>query len=116
MTRGAGGGFQNILFHLRDIQARGPPRGYLPDPTNRILFVAPINVARAEEFFRRMGLQVVTESWYLGGLIGYGATEKRWLARKVDGWADSVGTLAGVARKHRQSAYAGIQKSLQQEW
>ena len=25
-------------------------------------------------------------------------------------------TLAGVARKHPQSAYAGLQKSLQQEW
>ena len=24
--------------------------------------------------------------------------------------------LAGVARKHPQSAYAGLQKSLQQEW
>ena len=25
-------------------------------------------------------------------------------------------TLAGVSRKHPQSAYAGLQKSLQQEW
>ena len=25
-------------------------------------------------------------------------------------------TLLGVTRKHRQSAYAGLQKSLQQEW
>ena len=29
---------------------------------------------------------------------------------------DSVHTLARVARKHPQSAYAGLQKSLQQEW
>ena len=35
---------------------------------------------------------------------------------KVAVWADSVGTLVGVSRKHPQSAYAGLQKSLQQEW
>ena len=27
-----------------------------------------------------------------------------------------MNTLAGVARNHPQSAYAGLQKSLQQEW
>ena len=34
----------------------------------------------------------------------------------MEGWAESVRTLAGVARKHPQSAYKGLQKSLQQEW
>ena len=34
----------------------------------------------------------------------------------MEGWAESVRTLAGVARKHPQSAYAGLQKSLRQEW
>ena len=40
----------------------------------------------------------------------------RWLADKIMGWAESVETLAGVSRKHPQSAYAGLQKSLHQEW
>ena len=62
-----------------------------------------------------MGLQVVMGSWYLGGFIGDGAAEKIWLAGKVEGWAESVGTLAGVSHKHLQSAYAGLQKSLQKE-
>ena len=92
------------MAHLRDIQARVPPRGYFLDPTKSILVVAPRNVARAEEFFRGMVLQVVTGSWYLGGFIGYGAAEKRWLAGKVEGWVESVENLAGVARKHPQSA------------
>ena len=73
----AGGGFQYILAHLRDMQARGPSRGYFPEPTKSILVVAPINVAREEEFFRGVGFQVVTGSWYLGGFIGDGAAEKR---------------------------------------
>ena len=43
---GAGGKFQQILDHFRDLQARGPARGYYPDPTKSILVVAPGNVAR----------------------------------------------------------------------
>ena len=34
----------------------------------------------------------------------------------ITGWAESVETLACVSRKHPQSAYVGLQKSLQQEW
>ena len=45
---GAGRTFQHILEHFRYLQARGPARGYYPDPTKRILVVAPGNVAWAE--------------------------------------------------------------------
>ena len=38
------------------------------------------------------------------------------MGKKVEGWTESIATLAGVALKHPQSAYAGLQKSLQQEW
>ena len=30
---GAGGKFQNIMEHLRDLQAQGPAWGYNPEPT-----------------------------------------------------------------------------------
>ena len=63
-----------------------------------------------------MGLLVMTGSRYLGAFIKNGAAEKRWLAGKVEGWAESVGNLGGVACKHLQSAYSRLQKSLQQEW
>ena len=74
------------------------------------------NVLRAKEYFRRMGIKVVTGRRYLGGFIGKQETEARRIQEKVEGWAESVRTMAGVARKHPQSAYAGLQKSLQQEW
>ena len=45
---GAGRKFSHILEHLRYLQARGPARGYYPEPTKSILVVAPGNVARAE--------------------------------------------------------------------
>ena len=63
-----------------------------------------------------MGIQVDTGSLYLGGFIGERETEGQWVQTKVVGWADSVRTLAGVSRNHPQSAYAGLQNSLQQEW
>ena len=72
----------------------------------------PRNLSQAEEFFLGMGLKVVIGSRYLGGFIGDGAAEKSWLSGKVEGWEDSVGNLAGVSRKHPQSAYSGLQKSL----
>ena len=98
------------------MQARVLPRGYFLDPTKSILVMAPRNVARAEEFFRRMVPKVVTRSWYLGGFIRDGAAENSWLARKVEEWAESVETLVRVSYKHPQSTYARLQKLLQQEW
>ena len=38
------------------------------------------------------------------------------MGNKVEGRTESLAILAGVALKHPQSAYAGLQKSLQQEW
>ena len=46
---GAGGTFQQILEHFRDLQASVPDRGYYPEPTKSILVVAPGNVSQAEE-------------------------------------------------------------------
>ena len=39
-----------------------------------------------------------------------------WLAERVEVWQDSGTILAGVARQHLQTAYAGLQKPPQQEW
>ena len=63
-----------------------------------------------------MGIQVVTGSRYLGGFVGEREAEASWIKERVNGWAESVRTLAGVACKHPQSAYSGLQKSLHQEW
>ena len=105
-----------VMAHFRDLQLKGPARGYFPDPTKSIFVVSEQNVPRAKEYFRGMGVQVVTGSRYLGGFIGERETEDQWIQAKVEGWAESVLTLDRVACKHPQSAYAGLQKSLQQEW
>ena len=87
---GVGGKFLNIMDHLRDLQARGPARGYYSEPTKIILVVAPGNVAQAEENFRGLGIKVVTGQRYLGGYIGDKEAEERWLAEKIKGWTESV--------------------------
>ena len=113
---GAGGTFIDVKAHFQDLQARRPARGYYPDLTKSILVVAPGNVARAKEHFRGLGIRVVTGHRYLGGFLGNVLAERECLGKKVEGWTESVAILAGVVLNHPQYAYAGLQKSLQQEW
>ena len=89
-----------VMAHFRDLQLKGPARGYFPGPTKSILVVSENNVPQAKEYFRGMGVQVVTGSRYLGGFIGERETEDQWIQAKVEGWLESVRTLVGVARKH----------------
>ena len=69
----------------RDLQLRGPAQGYFQGPTKSILMVAESNVPRAKEYFRGIGIHVVTGSRYLGGFIGERETEDRWIQEKVEG-------------------------------
>ena len=97
---GAGGNFGQILAHFRDLQVRGPSRGYFPDPNKIILVSAPRNVARAEELFHKMGIRVVMGSCYLVSFIGDWEAETTWLDGKAKGGSYLVRTLLGVAHKH----------------
>ena len=63
-----------------------------------------------------MGIQVVMGSCYLVGFVG-GAWDGNTMVLDEGRGVGGVGQKFGrVARKHPQSAYAGLQKSLQQEW
>ena len=67
---GAGGEFEETMDHFRDLKLRREARGYFPEPTKSILVVAESNVPRAKEYFRGMGIKVVTGHRYLGGFMG----------------------------------------------
>ena len=73
---GAGGTFVDVQAHFQYLQARGPARGYYPEPTKSILVRAPGNVAQAEEHFCGLGIRVVTGHRYLGGFLGEVAVER----------------------------------------
>ena len=69
------------MAHFRDLQLKGPARRYFPEPTKSILVVSEKSVPRSKEYFRGMGIQVVTGSRYLGGYIGEQETEAQWVRR-----------------------------------
>ena len=95
---------------------QGPPRGYFPDPTKSVLVVSLQNVLLAEAFFWGYGFQIMTGSQYLGGFVGTETEQARWLMGKVAGWWDLVANLDGVECWHPQTAYTGLNTSLQKEW
>jgi hypothetical protein len=113
---GAGGRFQKIRLYFEKLQVHGPPRGYYPEPSKSVIIVEEQNKKKAETCFKDFGFKVVTGSRYLGGFIGEKADQREWVEKKAQTWADSVLELSKVAGRHPQTAYAGLQKSLQQEW
>ena len=55
-------------------------------------------------------------SRYLGGFVGTTFSLEEWLTPKIRQWTSAVETLAKYAGKYPQTAFAGLTKSLQQEW
>ena len=92
---------------------RGPPQGYLPEPTNIILVVSETNLTWEKIFFSERGLTIVMGSRHLGGYIGDDAPQMQWLGKKVKVWEGGNRIMAGVAHKHLKAAYVGLKKSLQ---
>ena len=64
------GKFAALQDHIHGMMVRGPLRGYFLDPTKSILVVSLRNTQRAEEYFRGMGVRMVTGRRYLRGFIG----------------------------------------------
>jgi hypothetical protein len=52
----------------------------------------------------------------LGGFIGKDIALRSLLQEKTKNWEEAVAELAKVAPNFSQTAYSGLQKSLQQEW
>ena len=82
---GAGRNFAASRLHLEDLMVSGPPKGYLPDPTNRLLVVSEKNAMQEEYYFRGLGLKLFTGSRNISGFISDQATYIEWLADKVRG-------------------------------
>ena len=58
----------------------------------------------------------MTDSRYLGGFMGMDVEQACWLEKNVEGWKYVLDIMARLACKHPQTAYAGLHKSLHQEW
>ncbi|WP_288993061.1 hypothetical protein, partial [uncultured Marinobacter sp.] len=113
---GAGGKFDAIKQHFAKLQEIGQHYGYYPEPTKSILIVSHENLPAATAAFKDLEFTITTGNRYLGGFIGEKDTRDRWIQGKVALWSEGVTELASVADTYPQSAYAGLQKSLQQQW
>jgi hypothetical protein len=90
--------------------------GISPESSKSILIVAEHNFKSAKVAFADLGFTVKTGERYLGGFIGDKLALKSWLEEKVQHWREAVPGLSSAAFKFPQSAYSGLQRSLQQEW
>ena len=94
----------------------GPQRGYYPEPEKSVLIRRPSDPPDALEPVQEFNFQLVDGHRYVGGFVGTEATEEAWLAPQIQQWVGSVHSLAKVAKRFPQTAYAGLAKSLQSEW
>ena len=113
---GAGGKFARLRRQYLRLEELGPNYGYFPESLKSILVTSSKNVEAAKEVFADLKFQVKTGNRYLGGFIGEPAARDEWIQEKTTDWAQAVKELASVASSYPQSAYAGMQKSLQNEW
>jgi hypothetical protein len=58
----------------------------------------------------------MTGSHYLGRFIGEKEEQDEWMQELTLKWTAVIKELARVAKLYLQSAYTGLNKSLQQEW
>jgi hypothetical protein len=93
------------------LEKRRPSYGYFPEPSKSILIVSPENKASAQNEFAGKGFTIIT-----GHRIGDEADLNNWLSKKASNWELTVKDLASVAIPCPQTAYSGLQKSLQSEW
>jgi hypothetical protein len=113
---GAGGKFDRMRSQFLRLVELGPTFGYFPESTKSVLIVAQHNLERAKSVFADLDFKVSTGERYLGGFIGESSAQDEWLDRKIQHWSQAVTSLAAAAVKFPQSAYSGLQRSLQQEW
>jgi hypothetical protein len=113
---GAGGCFTDLRKFFLRLQEIGPSYGYFPEPSKSILIVRAHNLHAAKPAFADLHFKVQTGSRYLGGYIGSKVDRDLWVQEKVSFWTSAMTDLAFTAISHPQTAFAGLQKSLQHEW
>jgi hypothetical protein len=114
----AAGKLEQIMRYFNELMEIGPKYGYFPEPSKCILIVRSTNLTTAQSLLEAHSLnfQLSTGDRFLGGFVGEASTRDEWLKKRISEWVSGVEQLAAVAATEPQTAYAGLQKSLQQEW
>ena len=114
----AAGKLELIRDYFRELERIGPSVGYFPEPSKSVLIVRSDAIKHAQSFLQTEGLsfKLKTGDRCLGGFVGDTSTRDEWLENLVSKWEKGVLELTQVAQWYPQTACAGLQKSLQQEW
>jgi hypothetical protein len=113
---GAGGSFTGLGKYFEKLQEKGLGRGYFPEPSKFILVVQEHNKEAAKITFKDIGFTIVTGTRCLRGFIGSAEDQSDWVQSKTSDWASAIHELSLVVACYPEATYAGLQKSLQQEW
>jgi hypothetical protein len=92
--------------------------GYFPEPAKLYHICPKEEEAEARAAFEDAGIEV-NFCWgerYVGGFVGLEAMLEHWLDPKVKKWVTGIETLARLAVRFPQTAYAGLVSSLQAKW
>jgi hypothetical protein len=107
---------EDVATAMRLLEEEGPARGYFPEPAKSILICDPPVLERAKIVLDEFDFQYKDGHRYVGGFIGTRASRLEWLEPQIQKWIDGIESLAKVAKRFPQTAYAGLVKSLQSEW
>ncbi len=104
------------VFQL--LMEKGPSVGYFPEPAKLYHICPKEKEAEARAAFEEAGIEVnfCQGKRYMGGFVGSEAMLEHWLDPMVKKWVTGIETLARIAVRFPQTAYAGLVSSLQAEW
>lgn len=113
-------GIYGTLRDIRRIYLKlstiGPVWGYIHEPTKSILVIQEESFDNANVQLGDLNFRIQSGARYLGGYIGDEVKKEAWSEEKVHVWGNAIGAMILIARYQPQCAYAGTQRSLQQEW
>ena len=95
-----------------------PEIGYFPEPGKSWYICKEEDEEVTKQAFVDRGLTIdfTRGEKCLGGFIGSVNLKEEWLEDKIAIWTEAVETLAKIAVKYPQTAYAGFTFVLQNEW
>jgi hypothetical protein len=96
------------VFQL--LMEKGPSVGYFPEPAKSYQICPKEEEAEARAAFEEAGIEVnfCQGKCYVGGFVGSETMLKRWLDPMVKKWVTGIETLARIAVRFPQIAYAGL--------
>ena len=96
----------------------GPSYGYFPEESKSIRVVKARDTAAVEAFKvqTKANVKVTNGHQYLGGFVGDRDKEEAWIREQAATWGLAVKAVGEAGKYFPQSVYAGMQRSLQQEW